>query len=367
MVGRNNVVGEIQGLLRTDQRLITILGAGGIGKTTVAVTVGHRALADFCGAAFFVDVSTLDDEKHLIGAVASAAGLGSHLADPKQALLGFLRSRRALIILDGCEHLIEKAAEIAGFLFRNAPGVYMVATSREALHVPGERVLPLRPLDSPPDQPELTASKVLAYSAARLFTERVTARRGDFSLGDDDAPMVAEICRKLDGIALAIEFAAGRAAIFGVRNTVAGLGSQLELLKFGRRTATPRHQTLKAMLDWSYDDLPEFERAVLRRVAIFNGDFTLEAALAVVREDGIDRRRIADAVGRLVDKSLISMSTVTGQISYRLFITTRSYAREKLAADGERRSVSDLSQSLERGGIEDTAAQLREFPRRARR
>ena len=157
------------------------------------------------------------------------------------------------------------------------------------MHVPGERVLRLCPLDCPPEQPGLTASEVLAYPAARLFAERVSARGGDFSLSDDEAPMVAEICRKLDGIALAIELAAGRAAIFGVRNTVARLGSRLDLLKFGRRTANPRHQTLIATLDWSHDHLSEVERVLLRRVAIFVGNFTLEAALAVADGGGIDR------------------------------------------------------------------------------
>ena len=371
MVGRSNVVREIQDLLRTEQRLITILGAGGIGKTTVALSVGHGALARFSGAVFFVDVSTVNDKEHLIGAVASAVGLGSQLADPIEALLGFLHSRKVLIILDSCERLIEKAAEIAGFMFRNAPDVFILATSREALHVPGEGVIHLCPLESPPEQPGLTASKVLAYPAARLFAERVTARRGDFSLGDDEAPLVAEICRKLDGIALAIEFAAGRAAILGVRSTAAGLGSQLDLLKFGRRTATPRHQTLKAMLDWSYDDLPEVERAVLRRVAIFNGDFTLEAALAVAREHGIDQLEITDAVRHLVGKSLILMSSDTEQTFYRLLNTTRAYALEKLAASGEQRSVGErhasyLRQLSERGAGEDTAARLRKSPRKVR-
>ena len=271
------------------QRLITILGAGGIGKTTVALAVGHGALADFSGAAFFVDLSTVSDKEHLIGAIASAVGLDPQLVDPKEALLNFLRSRRVLIILDSCEHLIEKTAEIADYIFQNAPDIYILATSREALHVPGERVLRLCPLDCPPEQPGLTASEVIAYPAVRLFAERVSARRGDFSLSDDEAPMVAEICRKLDGIALAIELAAGRAAIFGVRNTVARLGSRLDLLKFGRRTANPRHQTLIATLDWSHDHLSEVERVLLRRVAIFVGHFTLEAALAVAEEGG-DRR-----------------------------------------------------------------------------
>src|SRR5712675_1908532 len=236
MVGRSDVVREIQGLLQAGQRLITVLGAGGIGKTTVALSVGHGALADFSGAAFFVDLSTVNDQEHLIGAIASAVGLGPQLVDPKEALLNFLRPRRMLIILDSCEHMIGKTADIADYIFQNTPDIHILATSREALHVPGEHVLGLCPLDCPPDQPGLTASEVLAYPATRLFAERVGARRGDFSLGDDEAPMVAEICRKLDGIALAIELAAGRAAIFGVRNTVARLGSRLDLLKFGRRT-----------------------------------------------------------------------------------------------------------------------------------
>ena len=283
MVGRENVVREIQGWLRTDQRLITILGTGGIGKTTVALAVGHAALADFSGAAFFVDLSTVNDQEHLIGAIASAVGLDPQLVDPKQALLNFLRPRRMLIILDSCEHLIGKTAEIADYIFQNTPDIYILATSREALHVPGERVLRLPPLDCPPEQPGLTASEVLAYPAARLFAERVNARGGDFSLSDDEAPIVAEICRKLDGIALAIELAAGRAAAFGVRNTVAKLGSRLDLLKFGRRTANPRHKALKATLDWSHDHLSEVERVLLRRVAIFIGPFTREAALVVAR------------------------------------------------------------------------------------
>jgi predicted ATPase/DNA-binding winged helix-turn-helix (wHTH) protein len=352
MVGRNDVVVEIQGLLQTGQRLITILGAGGIGKTTVALSVGHRALADFSGAAFFVDLSTVTDQEHLIGAIASAVGLGPQLVDPKEALLNFLRPRRVLVILDSCEHLIEKTAEIAGHIVRNAPHIYILATSREALHVPGEHVLRLCPLECPPERPGLTASEVIAYPAVRLFAERVSARRGEFSLRDDEAPMVAEICRKLDGIALAIELAAGRAAVFGVRNTVARLGSRLDLLKFGRRTANPRHQTLIATLDWSHDLLSEVERVVLRRVAIFIGHFSLDAAFAVAEQEGIHRSEIEGAVENLVNKSLLGAWHSYQGMLYRLLDTTRSYALEKLAASGEHnfiaaRHANHLSQSLE--------------------
>src|SRR5258708_3887679 len=340
MVGRNNVVLEIQGLLQTEQRLITILGAGGIGKTTVALSVGHGALADFSGAAFFVDLSTVSDKEQVIGAIASAVGLDSQLVDPKEALLNFLRPRRGLIILDSCEHLIEKTAEIVDYIFQNTPDIYILATSREALHVPGERVLRLCPLECPPEQPGLTASEVMAYPAARLFAERVSARRDHFSLGDDEAPMVAEICRKLDGIALAIELAAGRAAIFGVRNTVARLGSRLDLLKFGRRTANPRHQTLMATLDWSHDHLSEVERVLLRRVAIFVGHFTLEAALAVAEEVGIDESEIAGALGNLTNKSLIGVWTGWSGPFHGLLEPTRACALGKLANSGEQDSVA---------------------------
>jgi predicted ATPase/DNA-binding winged helix-turn-helix (wHTH) protein len=340
MVGRDNVVLEIQGLLQTEQRLITILGAGGIGKTTVALSVGHGALADFTGA-FFVDISTVIDQEHLIGAIASAVGLGPQLVDPKEALLDFLRPRRVLIILDSCEHLIEKTTEIADYIFKNIPDIYILATSREALHVPGEHVLRLCPLDCPPEQPGLTASEVLAYPAARLFVERFSARGNNLLLSDDEASLVAEICRRLDGIALAIELAAGRAAIFGVRDTLTRLGSRLDLLKFGRRTANPRHQTLRATLDWSHDHLTEVERVVLRRLAIFAGNFTLEAALEVAQETGIGQSEIVDAVGNLVDKSLIGMSNNARETFYRLLDTTRSYALEKLIVSGEHRSMAE--------------------------
>src|SRR5712691_7860660 len=346
MVGRDNVVREIQGWLQTEQRLITILGAGGIGKTTVALSVGHGALADFSGAVFFVDLSTVSDKEQVIGAIASAIRLDPQLVDPKAALLNFLRHRRVLIILDSCEHLIEKTAEIAGYIFQNTPDIYILATSREALHVPGEHVLRLCPLDCPPDQPGLTASEVIAYPAVRLFAERVSARRGEFSLGDDEATLIAEICRKLDGIPLAIELAAGRAAVFGVRNTVAKLGSRLDLLKFGRRTASPRHQTLIATLDWSHDHLSEIERVLLRRVAIFVGHFTLEAALAVAEEVGIDDSEISDALGNLVNKSLIGVWTSSRGPCYRLLDTTRAYALEKLATSGEQDSIAERHASF---------------------
>jgi predicted ATPase/DNA-binding winged helix-turn-helix (wHTH) protein len=365
MVGRDNVVREIQGWFQADQRLITIVGAGGIGKTTVALSVGHGALADFSGAVFLVDLSTVSDNEQVVGAIASAVGFNPQLVDPREALLSFLHDRRVLIILDSCEHLIERTAETAGYIFQNSPGIYILATSREALHVPGERILRLPPLDCPPEQPALTASEVRAYPAVRLFAEHVSARSGNSLLSDDEVPMVAEICRKLDGIALAIELAAGRAVVFGVANTLEKLGSRLDLLKFGRRTANPRHQTLRATLDWSHDHLSEVERVVLRRVAIFLGHFSVKAASAVAAQGGINQPEIESALENLVNKSLIVAWPGHSGMLHRLLDTTRSYAVEKLAASGEYNSIaarhaSYLGQSLEsnRGSLFDLEAGL---------
>jgi predicted ATPase/DNA-binding winged helix-turn-helix (wHTH) protein len=339
MIGRDDAVLELRARLQTE-RLITILGSGGIGKTTVALAVGHAALADFAGAVFFVDISTVRDKEQVVSAIASAIGLAPQFGDPEDALFNFLLPRKALLVLDSCEHLIEKTAEVADFVFQRAPDIFILATSREALRVGGERVFRLPSLDCPPEQPGQTAAQVLSYPAARLFVERVGARGNNFSLSDVEATLVAEICRTLDGIALAIELAAGRAAIFGVKDIATRLGSRLDLLKFGRRTAIPRHQTLRATLDWSHGHLSEVERVVLRRMAIFRGRFTLEAALAVAEEKGIGRTDVTDAVGSLVDKSLIEPRIDSPEASYRLLDTTRSYAFEKLVASKEDGSVA---------------------------
>jgi predicted ATPase/DNA-binding winged helix-turn-helix (wHTH) protein len=339
MIGRHDAVRDIRTMLRS-QRLTTILGPGGIGKTTVALAVGHAALTDFAGQVFFIDLSTVRDEAQVISGVAAAIKLDPQFVDREESLLRSLNQRKALIVLDSCEHLAKTVAEIADRIFLRAPGISMLATSRETLRIAGEHVFRLRPLDCPPEQSGQTAAEVLTYPAAQLFMERVGVRANDFSLSDCDAPIVAEICRKLDGIALAIELAAGRAAVFGVRDTAERLGSRLDLLKFGRRTANPRHQTLRATLDWSHDLLSEGERVVLRRVAIFVGHFSLQGAFAVAEEAGIDKSEIAEALGNLVNKSLIGVRIDAAGTLYRLLDTTRSYALEKLIAGGELGSIA---------------------------
>jgi predicted ATPase/DNA-binding winged helix-turn-helix (wHTH) protein len=339
MVGRDDVVLEIHAALQK-QRLTTILGAGGMGKTTVALAVGHLALPDFADAVFFVDLSTVGDTQQAMGAIASAVGLDPQSLNSKEGLLDVLRPRRALIILDSCERLSEGIAEIANGLLRGVRNIHMLATSREMLQVAGERVFHLSSLESPPERPGLTASEVLLYPAVQLFVERISARAGDFSLSDDEAPVVAAICRKLDGIALAIELAAGSAANFGVRITLAKLGSRLDLLKFGRRTANPRHQTLKATLDWSHDHLSEVERIVLRKVALFVGNFTLEAVLALANEGDVNGVEIKSAIDSLVSKSLVEVRVSARGPLYRLLDTTRYYVLDKLVLTGDHDSIA---------------------------
>jgi predicted ATPase/DNA-binding winged helix-turn-helix (wHTH) protein len=339
MIGRDEGVREIQRLLRTE-RLITIVGTGGIGKTTVALAVGHAAVTDFYGAVYFVDLSTVGDREQLSGAVACALGLAERHANTEDALHQVLARRKGLIILDSCEHLIDDISAFARCILRRCPEIAILATSRQALQIIGERVFRVPPLACPPEQPALAADQVLSYPAVQLFVERASARGTDFKLGDDGASLVAEICRKLDGVPLAIELAATRAAIFGLRDAAASLGARLDLLKFGRRTANPRHRTLRATLDWSHDYLSEVERLVLRRVAIFSGSFTLDNAVAIVDEEGMSQNDVAETIEGLVDKSMVEAGLDTHETSYRLLDTTRAYALEKLLQSGEHDAIA---------------------------
>jgi predicted ATPase/DNA-binding winged helix-turn-helix (wHTH) protein len=339
MIGRDDTVFQISKRLRTE-RAITIVGTGGIGKTTVALAVGHAVSDDFSGSVVFVDLSVLKSTDQIAAAIATAVGLALPPTNLEGALLEFLRLRRTLLILDNCEHLVEQAAEIVDRIFQCAAEVRVLSTSREALQIASEHVVRLQPLDCPPARSGQTLEEILSYPAPRLFIERLSAQGIDLALGIEDAALVAEICRRLDGIALAIELVARRAASFGVRDTAARLES-LNLLKLGRRTAIARHQTLRATLDWSYDLLSGVEQAVLRRMTILVGYFTLEAALAVAGQEDASDCGITEAIGGLVEKSLIVSRVDAGAMSYRLLDTTRSYGLEKLIASGEQGSTAN--------------------------
>jgi predicted ATPase len=311
-----------------------------MGKTAVALGVGHIALDDFSGAVFFLDLSVLGSKDQVAAAMASAIGYVAPPDGRVGSLLELLRSRRALLILDNCEHLIEQVAEIADRIFQCAPDVCVLATSRETLQTAGENVFRLPPLGCPPERCGQTMDEILSYPATRLFMERVSAQGVELTPRANDFVLVAEICRRLDGIPLAIELAARAAAVFGVRETARRLASRLDLLKLGRRTASPRHQTLRATLDWSYALLSEAEGEVLRRLAIFIGSFTLEAALAVAANEDAGQCDIVDAIGGLVEKSLIVSCIDAHEATYRLLDTTRSYALEKLIASGEHDAIA---------------------------
>ena len=333
MVGRSRTVGEISQQLRAD-RFVAIVGPGGIGKSTVAVSVGHELLAEFAGAVHFFDFGPINDPLLIPTAVASRFGLLIQSRDPTAGLIADLREKRLLLIFDSCEHVIEIAAALAERVFEGAPKVHILATSREPLRVEGEHVHRLAALAYPPADANLTAVQALTFPAVQLFVERVNASARRFELNDGDAPIVGEICRKLDGIALAIELAAGRANAYSVQETMAQLNDRFRLLWEGRRTALPRHQTMHAMIDWSYDLLSAYERVVLCRLSVFAGTFTLEAARAVAADTDLDEKGDISALESLVAKSLVTVS-LGGTMRYRLLDTTRAYASGKLLEGGE--------------------------------
>jgi predicted ATPase/DNA-binding winged helix-turn-helix (wHTH) protein len=334
MIGREAVVGEVSDKLR-DERFVTLLGPGGIGKTTIARAVGYAGAEEFGGKVCFVDLESLADPRHVAGVVATSLGLALKSKDPGLELVDLVRSRKLLLILDSCEHVIEAVASLAEQLYQQTEEIHVLTTSRELLKVEGEHCYRVLPLDYPPDGSEQTANVVLRYPAAQLFVQRAAARAGSFVLTDEEAPFVAEMCRKLDGIPLAIELAAGQVAAFGIKNTVARLVSRLELLRLSHRTGVPRHRTLKATLDWSYNLLSDEERIVLRRIAPFVGQFTLEDARYVAGELGAGSGEIFNAIAGLVEKSLIATRIDETQIQYRLLHTTRAYALGKLEEHAE--------------------------------
>jgi predicted ATPase/DNA-binding winged helix-turn-helix (wHTH) protein len=335
MVGRDETVQKISTQLAA-KRFVSIVGPGGIGKTTVAIEIGHKLLANYEEGVYFIDLGPLNDPLLVASAVVSALRLPVQYDDPVLGLIGSLRDKRILLIFDNCEHVIETAAALAERIFQAVPQVHVLATSREALRVEGEHVHSLKPLENPPDDAELTAAQARTFPAVQLFLERVAASGHYLELQDGDAPTVAEICRRLDGIALAIELAAGRVNAYGLRATAALLNDRFRLLWEGRRTALLRHQTLSATLDWSYDLLGDRERVILRRLSVFAGAFTLDAARSVAAATDVDGEQVDVAVSSLVGKSLISVNTRDVAMRYRLLDTTRAYLRKKLdSADAQ--------------------------------
>ncbi len=337
LIGRDREVAEILDLVRTG-RLVTLIGAGGMGKTRLALAVARLLLRQFPDGVWLAELSPLSDPGLVPATVAAAIGLelgGDEISAQRvaQALAG----RQLLLVLDTCEHVIDAAATLTEALLRAGSACTVVATSREPLRVDGEQLYPVQPLAVPAED----AQDPLDYGAVRLFVARVRAAEPDARHGRYDGTTIAAICRRLDGIPLAIEMAAARVAALGIEELASRLDDRFRLLAEGRRTALPRHLTLRATFDWSYELLSEPERVLLRRLAVFAGAFSLEAATAVVASAGTASLDIVDGLFSLIAKSLV-VADVHGSVPrYALLDTTRAYALEKLAGSGECEGLED--------------------------
>jgi predicted ATPase/DNA-binding winged helix-turn-helix (wHTH) protein len=355
MVGRDDDVLKLSAQLNAS-RFVTVVGAGGVGKTTVAIAVGHHLSEAFAGALLFVDLGMLSDPALVTGGMASMLGLSVQSNDATPNLIAYLRNKRILLILDTCEHLVEAVAPLAASIIDAAPQVHILATSREALRVEGEHIYRLDALACPPDEPGVTAAAVQTFPATRLFVERVVASGARLDVSDAEAPIVASICRKLDGVALAIELAARRVESYGLQQTAALLDQRLTLLWLGSRTAPPRQKTLQATLDWSFGLLTELERTVLRKLAAFVGHFTLDAALEVVTTGALDRSTVLSAMDNLVAKSIVATSPIGAMMRYRLLDTTRAYVLDSKIDDAESADLAARHAAYYRRWLEQSGA-----------
>ncbi|MFO1068397.1 MAG: winged helix-turn-helix domain-containing protein [Geminicoccaceae bacterium] len=371
MIGRDEAVAGLVARLGR-RRLVTVVGAGGIGKTAVALAVGSALAPDLADGVRFVDLAPVADPALVASALAPVLGVAVRSSDPLPGLLAYLRERSTLLVLDSCEHVVDAVAGLAEAILQHTAGVRILATSREPLRAEGESVVRLAPLALPEADPGITAAEALAFPAVQLFVERAATCLDDFTLTDAEAPVVVEICRRLDGIPLAIELAAGRLDAFGVRGLADRLHDRFALLTRGRRTARPRHRTLAATLDWSHGLLAADEQCLFRRLAVFAGWFTADAAVAVVNDGGPAGADVVGGIADLVAKSLVVADVEGRTPHYRLLESTRAYALEKLREAGEteavqRRHAACFQALVERAEAEwesrPTAAWLADYAR----
>lgn len=326
-IGRERELAQLKPLLWSS-RLLTLTGFGGCGKTRLALKAAEHLLDAFSDGVWLVELAPISDPDLVPHAV--AATLGLHDASDRslnEVLIAHLQSREMLLVLDNCEHLIAACAELAQQLVQRCPEVHILATSREALNIEGEIVWQVPPLAD--------------ADAAQLFLDRAAAIQSAFALTDRTAPAIARICQQLDGLPLAIELAAVRIKVLSVEGIATRLDESYALLNSGSRTAPQRHQTLRAMIDWSYDLLSPLEQTLLRRLAVFAGGWTLEAAEAVCSSDDLPPQTVLDVLTRLIDKSLIHTTVAAGVMRYSMLETIRQYAQEKLQASPDWHRVHD--------------------------
>ena len=334
-VGRRKELAELPPVLASS-RLLSLTGAGGAGKTRLAVRLASGLVKEFPDGVWLVDLAPLSSPDLIAQTVATAVGVREGpQRSVRDSLLEHLRDRELLLVLDNCEHVIDGCAELAEALLRGAPALRMIATSREALGVPGETVCRVPSLSLPEALPSLPPEALLESEATRLFIDRAGAVEPGFSVTPDNGPVIAEICRRLDGIPLAIELAAARVAVLSVDQINTRLQDRFRLLTGGTRTAVARQRTLEATVDWSYQLLSDAERQLLSRLSVFPAGWTLDAAEQVCGGDGIDADDMLDLLSRLVSKSLVAPERdFGGERRYRFLETVRQYARERLMETG---------------------------------
>jgi predicted ATPase/class 3 adenylate cyclase len=333
-VGRGDEAGEIRKLLSAN-RVVTLTGVGGVGKTRLALHVAAELTDRYPLGVWFVDLAPLQDPFLVPAALGAALGLREDEHGLSvEVIAEHLRERTVLVVLDNCEHLVEVCAYVADRLLRACPDLTMLATSRQPLGVAGEVVWRVPPM-AVPDPSAVPPTEALAgFEATRLFVERAGLARAGFSVSHESAPAVAEICRRLDGIPLAIELAAARVAHLGPEQIAARLDDRFRLLRSGR-AVQPRQQTLRGLIDWSHDLLSDGERVLLRRLAVFAGSFSLEGAEEVCAGDGLETADVLDLLSSLVDRSLVALVEQPGDVRYRLLESIHEYASEKLTDSGE--------------------------------
>jgi predicted ATPase/DNA-binding SARP family transcriptional activator len=337
-VGRGREVVEVERLLGA-ARLLTLTGVGGSGKTRLALEVARGLVCAYPDGVWLVELAPLSEGALVPQAVAVALGVREQPNRPLiSTLVNVLRKQEVLLVLDNCEHLIGAAAHLAEALLRPCPGLKILATSREGLGAAGEVSWLAPPLSEPDSQQRPTVEDLEGYESVRLFVERARYRDPSFVLSLRNVQAVAQICRRLNGVPLAIELAAARVGVLSVEQIATRLGDSLRLLTAGSRTATPRHRTLRGTLDWSYELLSEPERKLFRRLSAFAGGWTLKAAEVVGAENAIEEGDVLDLLSRLVDKSLVMSGAspeAEGTPRYRMLEPVRQYAREKLEESGE--------------------------------